>query len=92
MFPHFTVQRVIEKMMRAGMITASILAMIDAGLGFAGPIIMKYILNYVNGTNESDKDRRVAFALAGIWIGLYFIRIFVSQYWQRICAGTTVCV
>lgn len=92
MFPHFSAQRVIEKMIRTGMITASILAMIDAGLGFAGPIIMKYILNYVNGQHESDRERRVAFALAGIWIGLYFIRIFVSQYWQRICAGTGVCV
>ena len=92
MFPHFTAQRVLEKLARTNLITASILAMIDSGLGFAGPILMGHILNYVNGPNESDRERRIAFALAGVWIGLYFIRIFVSQYWQRISAGTGVCV
>ena len=91
-FPHYSALKIIEKMIRTNMIIASLLAIIDAGLGFAGPIILKYILIYVNTPNQSDRQRRVAFALAGIWIGLYFIRIFVKEYWQRICAGTGVCV
>lgn len=84
--------RVIQKMIRTNMIIASILAIIDSGLGFAGPIIIKYILIYVNTPVQTDRQRRVAFALAGIWIGLYFIKIFVKEYWQRLCAGTGVCV
>ena len=92
MSPTYSARKIIWKMFKSNIIIACILAMIDAGLGFGGPIIIKYILIYVNTPNQTDRQQRVAYALAGIWIGLYFIKIFVSQYWQRICAGTGVCV
>ena len=90
MHPHYTAAKIIQSMLKEGMITACVLAIIDAGLGFAGPIILKYILMYLNSPQDKLEEKNVAWALSALWIGLYFMKIFVSQYWQRICAGSGV--
>lgn len=66
------------------MVIACFLAFLDAGLGFAGPILIKYILLYLNSKEENEANRSQAYALAGLWLVFYFIKIFVKEYWIRI--------
>jgi ABC-type multidrug transport system fused ATPase/permease subunit len=92
MAPSKSVKTIILQMFKTNIFIACVLALIDSCLGFAGPIIMKYILQYVNTPNQTDRQQRVAYALAGIWIGLYFIKIFVSQYCDNVCFETGMCI
>lgn len=43
-FPYSTVNDIILKLIRTDMTIACFLAFLDSGLGFAGPILVKYIL------------------------------------------------
>lgn len=66
------------------MCVACFLASLDAGLGFVGPILVKYILIYLNNPNPDQSQRHEAYVLSSLWIAFYLIKIFVREYWIRI--------
>lgn len=71
-------------MIKTDITLACFLSFLDSGLGFAGTIIIKYILSYLNTENPTDVQRSEAFALSGLWIAFYAIKIFVREYWIRL--------
>lgn len=62
------------------MIIACVLAFFEAGSNFAGPIIMRYILIFLNSPADktTTTDRNTAFALAGLWIVFCVIEILLK--------------
>ncbi len=54
------------------------LAMTAAAMGFAGPIVIKRILIFINNKKATVADQNQAYYFAITWITLYFLRIFVK--------------
>lgn len=60
------------------MCVGALLAMIAAALGFAGPIVIKRILIFINSKSATITDQNDAYYLVTTWIALYFLRIFLK--------------
>ena len=71
-------------MIRTEMMIACFLAFLDSGLGFGGTILIKYILRFINNTTSTEVEKSEAFALCGLWIVFYVIKVFVREYWIRL--------
>ena len=59
--------------------------MVAAGMAYAGPLMIKQILNYMSMKNATQKDQDDAYNYATIWIVLFFFKIFVNEYSLRMC-------
>ena len=46
--PEYTAGKIIFEIIKVDMIIACVLAVLEAGFGFSGPIILKYILKFLN--------------------------------------------
>jgi ATP-binding cassette subfamily C (CFTR/MRP) protein 1 len=61
-----------------------LLSITAAGMGFAGPIVIKSILIFLSDKKATKADQDYAYTLVAIWITLYFLRIFVKQNADKI--------
>lgn len=58
--------------------------MIAAGLAFAGPLVIKEIMSFLKIRSPTVDQQSAAYGYAGLWIGLYLLRIFVNEYADRL--------
>lgn len=70
MNPQYSAAKIVYEIIKVDMTIACVLAFFEAGANFAGPIIIKYILIFLNSPPDQTEtsDRNTAFALAGLWI------------------------
>ena len=52
-FPSNNANQLIARMIKTEMIIACFLAFLDSGLGFAGTILIKYMLRFINNPNTT---------------------------------------
>lgn len=76
--PDYPASKIIFDIIKVDMTIACVLAFLEAGFGFSGPIILKYILKYLNSSKFSDADKASSFGLAGLWILFCVIRIILK--------------
>lgn len=71
-------------------IWAGFLAIAAAGMAFSGPLVIKQILNYVKQRNPTPEQTSEAYMFTGVWIAIYCLRIFVSEYTERLIFNQAV--
>lgn len=69
---------------------AGFLAILGAGLAFAGPLVVKEIMAYLKLKKPTSAQTDSAFMYVGIWIALYFVRIFCLEYADRLMFSQAV--
>lgn len=69
---------------------AAILAVITAGLTYAGPLFIARILTYINKEHASKHDKHTATTYAVMWFVCYLIRIFCNENVNRLCNNASI--
>ena len=61
------------------------LAVITAGLTYAGPLFVSKILLYINNQHPTNQNKRTAYTYAWLWLIFYLVRIFCNENVNRLC-------
>lgn len=57
---------------------AILLSIISAGLQYGGPLIIKFILQFIRNPKPTEHERDKAYMWTGLWVLLYFLRIIFN--------------
>lgn len=67
------------------MVLACLLAITGAALTFAGPIVIRWIVDLLKSPKAAtDVEKFEAYKNVGLWIALYLLRIFFNEYADRL--------
>jgi ABC-type multidrug transport system fused ATPase/permease subunit len=64
---------------------AGVLAVLGAALAFVGPLVIKQIISLLKAPKAAGNVEKIlAYKQVALWIGMYFLRIFVNEYADRL--------
>lgn len=73
-------------MMILELVVGALLSMMAATMSFAGPLVIRAILKFIQDKNATLEDQTLAYQYVVIWSVLFFLRIFVKTTSDRIFA------
>jgi ABC-type multidrug transport system fused ATPase/permease subunit len=68
----------------------AMLALMAAAMSFAGPLVIKSILQFIKDKNATVEDQTRAYQYVVIWSVLFFLRIFVKVNSEKIFSRISI--